>query len=861
MDTIDDLDSVDTKPIEINDLSNTDEKGIFVNELINIPLVKGEKGDKGDQGIQGAKGDKGDKGDIGETGPAGATYDDSEIRGMIANKVDKIEGKGLSTNDFTDDLKQKLDDIGEGSFLPTGGTTGQVLAKASNVDGDVEWVDQTGETAGTVINQTNVDVATATLTDNLTFNTTSAWTEFKINFNGINNSNFTLQDGGIKIGKGISKVLVSASLGFTEALGGANQIYIKRNAEIAGRMTLKQQTEAYFNANLTEQAINVQEGDIITLTIASSAVQENKTIRKESTYMTVVAINNLTGSIGEGIVNYSNVDIATATLLENKSITTVAMPSGWPITKVILDKIDNNNFTLQDGGIKIGKGISKILISANLNLSNPTEGKYVSFIQKNGITVGNNETKETAGCSYLGLPLPTQSIDVLEGDIISFAIGTDAVKTMLARKDGTCVTIVAIKDAQSVLEQIEVNGKDIYSTEEKKIGVWEDGSNLYRKVINIGNLPNNSSKMIAHSISNLKEITRLKGITNIGGDSFEPIPMLGAIDNIHDVQITADKTNIYIRVNKDRSSHTAIVILEYTKNNDMASNNVEYIASDIIVSPTEPETDRRKVWLQKGKNLFNNENLNVISAWQANYSIDENKKITANCTGTSGVSYVKINSVFLKKGTYSFSANTTGQLQLVRIYKEDVLLETITGNTGTFTLEEDGNVFLQFYIWVSATGSITVQDIQIERGTEATAYEEYIDNAIYVKNDNDVYEKFMKKDEELYTQIKDLMSKEQFTVGTKNPNVNWNDILVEGFSSVYTIRDGTTLGKGAPTGAYVRGILITINPNHKTTVSWDIVQVYITEGVSYSGEAYGIFIRAGNTAWTRIKGTSIACVE
>lgn len=36
---------------------------------------------------------------------------------------------------------------GSGAGLPVGGTTGQVLAKASNADNDVEWVDQTGESS------------------------------------------------------------------------------------------------------------------------------------------------------------------------------------------------------------------------------------------------------------------------------------------------------------------------------------------------------------------------------------------------------------------------------------------------------------------------------------------------------------------------------------------------------------------------------------------------------------------------------------------------------------------------------------------------------------------------------------------
>ena len=62
------------------------------------PVVVGATGPQGIQGIQGIQG---------ETGPAGA---------------DGATGQGLAT----------------------GGTSGQVLAKASSTDYDTEWVDQSG---------------------------------------------------------------------------------------------------------------------------------------------------------------------------------------------------------------------------------------------------------------------------------------------------------------------------------------------------------------------------------------------------------------------------------------------------------------------------------------------------------------------------------------------------------------------------------------------------------------------------------------------------------------------------------------------------------------------------------------------
>lgn len=45
--------------------------------------------------------------------PNGTQYDikDTSARTDLANKVDKVTGKGLSTNDFTNELKTKLENL------------------------------------------------------------------------------------------------------------------------------------------------------------------------------------------------------------------------------------------------------------------------------------------------------------------------------------------------------------------------------------------------------------------------------------------------------------------------------------------------------------------------------------------------------------------------------------------------------------------------------------------------------------------------------------------------------------------------------------------------------------------------------
>lgn len=102
---------------------------------------KGLKGDKGDPGIQGIPGDKGDPGDpatnlvtsvngkqgdvvvnkvdvglssVDNTSDANKPIS-SATSAALSGKVDKVSGKGLSTEDFTTTEKSKLSGIAEGA--------------------------------------------------------------------------------------------------------------------------------------------------------------------------------------------------------------------------------------------------------------------------------------------------------------------------------------------------------------------------------------------------------------------------------------------------------------------------------------------------------------------------------------------------------------------------------------------------------------------------------------------------------------------------------------------------------------------------------------------------------------------------
>ena len=110
---------------------------------------------------------------------------------------------------------------------------------------------------------------------------------------------------------------------------------------------------------------------------------------------------------------------------------------------------------------------------------------------------------------------------------------------------------------------------NVYSTTETVVGTWM-GKPLYRKVIDIGNLPNANSKSVNHGISNLGIVTKYYG-TAESSDSSIPIPYTypsatGANYGIGLDPVTS--TTITVVTGVDRSGYTGHVVLEYTKTTD-----------------------------------------------------------------------------------------------------------------------------------------------------------------------------------------------------------------------------------------------------------------------------------------------------
>lgn len=109
---------------------------------------------------------------------------------------------------------------------------------------------------------------------------------------------------------------------------------------------------------------------------------------------------------------------------------------------------------------------------------------------------------------------------------------------------------------------------DIYSTSETIIGTWIDGKPLYRKVIDFGELPNNTTKAVNHNISNLGIVVTLKAIPkNISGNRLL-VPHVSSQTAANGISMWITSNQVAIQTGTDRSGFSDYVIVEYTKTSD-----------------------------------------------------------------------------------------------------------------------------------------------------------------------------------------------------------------------------------------------------------------------------------------------------
>lgn len=103
-----------------------------------------------------------------------------------------------------------------------------------------------------------------------------------------------------------------------------------------------------------------------------------------------------------------------------------------------------------------------------------------------------------------------------------------------------------------------------YSTNEvDTLLLWIDGKKIYRKVVDVGALPNTTTKQVAHGIT-YDTIVSLSGICSNSDNAFLPMPAV-ATSSAYAIELSIDSSNVVITTAQDRSAFSGYVIIEYTK--------------------------------------------------------------------------------------------------------------------------------------------------------------------------------------------------------------------------------------------------------------------------------------------------------
>ena len=117
---------------------------------------------------------------------------------------------------------------------------------------------------------------------------------------------------------------------------------------------------------------------------------------------------------------------------------------------------------------------------------------------------------------------------------------------------------------------------EIYSLEEREVGVWTDGKPLYEKTVHINSLPSTAYVLTSypHGISNIDTICTHNAFAKWSSGEVANLDHIGLVANDStnvfraSLELTIDNTNIYIRCGADRSGLSADVIIQYTKTTD-----------------------------------------------------------------------------------------------------------------------------------------------------------------------------------------------------------------------------------------------------------------------------------------------------
>lgn len=257
-------------------------------------------------------------------------------------------------------------------------------------------------------------------------------------------------------------------------------------------------------------------------------------------------------------------------------------------------------------------------------------------------------------------------------------------------------------------KEITIKGRNpfVYSHDETWIGTHL-GKDLYRKVIDCGNLPNKALKNVSHGIPNLDYVRHIEGRASNESGGFD-LPRTHTTSSLC-VVLEYDKNNVVLYDQYDFSSYIGEATLEYTKSSGY-----------LIHGNSKQETTT-------GKNLFNKDNANVFDGYLSGSNVitgGSTKSIYISCKPNTTYTITKENT----GGNNRFCVFTTDVTPKIGVTALNYVgTKSGADNNSHYTITTPSNAnYLCAFIGVgSTTPSLEeiLESIQIEEGSIATEYE------------------------------------------------------------------------------------------------------------------------------------------
>lgn len=336
------------------------------------------------------------------------------------------------------------------AVVPTGGTTGQVLVKKSNADNDVEW--QTGGSGGASGDTFPIGAiseyagATAPINWLICDGSAISRTTYADLFNvigtrygtGDGSTTFNLPDlrGRVPVGLNSNDTDFNTlgniggekthTLTIAEMPSHSHNIYTTRNN---GTAESDYTTNNYVNCGSNNNYGNITK---TTSSIGSNNAHNNlqpyivqnyiiKAFQSSGVVANVVQTksNSTTDVYSCDYVNKFERNIITAKGA-SQEIETISSGSKVTLSNAV---IVGNKLTINDGGIKIGSGVSKVVINASTTYTSSSPSQHGLIIYKNSKTDENRVARMLFNCGsnidiQPTIDIPNQIIEVSENDIL-----------------------------------------------------------------------------------------------------------------------------------------------------------------------------------------------------------------------------------------------------------------------------------------------------------------------------------------------------------------------------------------------------------------------------------------------------------